>query len=78
MKQLRISNIRKGIAIGLLAGIAIWIVLLVPVTAVFFPEALSKTDIVVGTIIGHIIFGTVTASISVVLLRRSVQKQISA
>ncbi len=71
VKQLGLTNIRKAVAVGVGAGISIWSVLFLPVTAVLVPENLN--GLVIGALIFHIIYGTITASIAFILLRRSIQ-----
>ncbi len=71
VKQLGLTNIRKAVAVGVGAGITIWIVLFLPVTAILVPENLN--GLVIGALIFHIIYGTITASIAFILLRRSIQ-----
>ena len=73
VKMLSLSNFRRGIGIGVLAGIAIWSVLFVPVTAIFLPEDLGRMTIMAGGFVLHMLFGTIVAIISVALLRQRVQ-----
>ena len=60
----------RAIGIGLGAGILVWIVLLYPLAVLFIPESFTATE-VMGTLIGHVIFGVVTVIIAVIVLRRS-------
>lgn len=68
--RLSLSTWPRAVGIGAGAGILVWIVLLYPLAAMFVPELLATTDLVVGTLVGHVIFGGVTAIIAVFVLRR--------
>jgi len=68
----------KAVWVGALAGIAVWVVLLLPATAIFLPGDLGASDFLVGSLIFHVIFGVVTAIAAYMLLRRAIQKDLPA
>lgn len=68
--MLSLTTWPRAIGIGLGAGILVWIVLLYPLAVLFIPESFTANE-VMGTLIGHVIFGVVTAIIAVIVLRRS-------
>src|SRR3989442_1079203 len=63
---------------GLLGGIAIWIVVYVPVADMFAPTDLSNLMFAGGIFIFHLVYGVVTALVSLWLIRRSVRAQLTA
>jgi hypothetical protein len=71
VKSLTLNTIRKSLWIGALAGVAVWIVVDVPVTGVLTPQYLTNTTFAVGTFFLHIVYGIITALVAVVLLRRN-------
>ena len=58
---------------GILGGIAIWIVVYIPVTAILVPDDLINTTFAGGSLVLHILYGVVTAVVSLPLLRRTVK-----
>jgi hypothetical protein len=72
VKGLALKTIRKSLWVGALAGVAVWIVVDVPVTGVWVPADLTNPVFAVGTFILHIVYGIVTALVAVSLLRRGV------
>jgi hypothetical protein len=72
VKSLTLNTIRKSLWVGALAGIAVWIIVDVPVTGVWISADLTNPTFAVGTFILHIVYGIVTALVAVVLLRRGV------
>jgi hypothetical protein len=72
VKGLTLTTIRKSLWVGALAGVAVWIVVDVPVTGVWISADLTNPVFAVGTFILHIVYGIVTALVAVALLRRGV------
>lgn len=73
----RLGTTGKAVWVGALAGMAVWVVLLLPATAIFLPGDLGAGDLV-GSLIFHVIFGVVTAIAAYMLLRRVIQKDVPA
>ncbi len=73
-----LEQLGKSVWVGALAGIAVWVVLLLPATAIFLPGDLGASDFLVGSLIFHVIFGVVTAIAAYMLLRRVIQKDAPA
>jgi hypothetical protein len=78
VKSLTLKTIRKSLWIGVLAGVAVWIVVDVPVTGLWATADLTNPTFAVGTFIIHIVYGIVTALVAVALLRRGVSTLIKA
>jgi hypothetical protein len=72
VKRLTLTTARKSLWVGSLAGVAVWIVVDVPVTGLWAITDLTNPTFAVGTFILHIVYGIVTALVAVVLLRRDV------
>jgi hypothetical protein len=72
VKSLALKTIRKSLWVGALAGVAVWVIVDVPVTGAWAPADLTTPTFAVGTFILHIVYGIVTALVAVSLLRRAV------
>ena len=70
VKSLTLTTVRKGLWIGALAGIAVWLVVDVPVTGSFIPAYLTDPTFAVGSLFLHIVYGIVTAVVSLSILNR--------
>ena len=68
-----LTTTKKAIWVGVLGGIAIWIVVYVPVTGIFLPEDLTNTTFAGGSFVLHVLYGIVTGIVSLSLLRRTVR-----
>jgi hypothetical protein len=68
-----LTTTKKAVWVGILGGIAIWIVVYVPVTGIFVQEDLINATFAGGTLVTHMLFGVVTAVVSLSLLRRTVK-----
>ncbi|HEX4919132.1 MAG TPA: hypothetical protein VFV92_00140 [Candidatus Bathyarchaeia archaeon] len=77
IKRFALDTRRKSFWIGLLAGIAIWIIVYVPVADVLAPADLSNLLFAGGNFVFHLVYGVVTALVSLWLIRRSVEPQIT-
>ena len=64
---------KKAVWVGILAGIAIWVVVYVPVTGILLPADLTDATFAGGTFVLHLLYGVVTAIVSLPLLRRVVK-----
>lgn len=77
IKRFALDTRRKSFWVGLLAGIAIWIIVYVPVADVLAPADLSNLMFAGGNFVFHLVYGVVTALVSLWLIRRSVEPQIT-
>src|SRR6266849_9404452 len=68
-----LTTIKKAAWVGILGGIAVWIVVYVPVTGVLIPGDLTDPTFAVGTFVLHLLYAVVTAVVSLSLLRRTVK-----
>ncbi|SRR6266567_3886114 len=68
---------RKSFWVGLLGGIGIWVVVYVPVTDLLVPADLSNLMFAGGSLIFHLVYGIVTALVSLSLIRRSIKTKIT-
>ena len=73
IRRFLLTTIKKAIWVGILGGIAIWIVVYVPVTGVLIPGDLTDATFAVGTFVLHLLYAVVTAVVSLSLLRRTVK-----
>ncbi len=73
VERLALTTTRRSLWLGALAGIAVWTVVYVPVTGVLVPPDLTDPMFAVGSFILHIVYGVVTAIVSVSLLRPGVK-----
>ncbi len=78
LKRFALDTTRKSFWVGLLGGIAIWIVVYVPIADVFAPADLSNLMFAGGSFVFHLVYGIVTALVSLWLIRRSVKTQLTA
>ena len=72
-KRFALDTTRKSFWVGLLGGIAIWILVYVPITDLLAPADLSNLMFDGGSFIFHLVYGVVTALVSLSLIRRSVR-----
>ena len=72
-KRFALDTTRKSFWVGLLGGIAIWILIYVPITDLLAPADLSNLMFDGGSFIFHLVYGVVTALVSLSLIRRSVR-----
>src|SRR5713226_1934207 len=68
-----LTTTKKAVWVGILGGIAIWIVVYVPVTGILVLEDLTNTTFAGGAFVLHLLYGVVTAIVSLSLLRRTVK-----
>jgi hypothetical protein len=78
LRRFALDTARKSFWVGLLGGIAIWIVVYVPVADLFAPADLSNLMFAGGSFIFHLVYGVVTALVSLWLIRRSVRTQLAS
>ncbi len=77
LKRFALDTTRKSFWVGLLGGIAIWIVVYLPVADLLVPADLSNLMFAGGSFIFHLVYGVVTALVSLWLIRRSVRAQLT-
>ena len=73
IRRFALTTTKKAIWVGVLGGIAIWIVVYVPVTGILLPEDLTNTTFAGGSFVLHVLYGIVTGIVSLSLLRRTVR-----
>jgi len=78
IRRFALTTTKKAVWVGILGGIAIWIVVYVPVTGILVQEDLTNTTFAAGAFVLHILYGVVTAIVSLSLLRRTVKTKIAA
>jgi hypothetical protein len=78
IRRFILTNIKKAIWVGILGGIAIWVVVYVPVTGIFIPADLTDATFAVGTFVLHLVYAVVTAIVSLSLLHRTVKSKTAA
>ncbi len=78
IRRFALTTTKKAVWVGILGGIAIWIVVYVPVTGILVPADLTDTTFAVGALVLHVLYGVVTAVVSLSLLRRIVKTKTAA
>jgi len=73
IRRFALTTTKRALWVGILGGIAIWIVVYIPVTAILVPDDLTNTTFAGGSLVLHILYGVVTAVVSLPLLRRTVK-----
>ena len=73
IRRFILTTIKKAVWVGILGGTAVWIVVYVPVTGILIPGDLTDPTFAVGTFVLHLLYGVVTAIVSLSLLRRTVK-----
>jgi hypothetical protein len=76
LKRFALDTTRKSFWVGLLGGMTIWIVFYVPVADLLVPADLSNLMFAGGSFIFHLVYGVVTALVSLWLIRRSVKTEL--
>ena len=78
IRRFALTTTKKAIWVGILGGIAIWIIVYAPVTAILVPDDLTNTTFAGGSFVLHMLYGVVTALVSLPLLRRMVRTKTTA
>jgi len=78
IRMFALTTTKKGVWVGVLGGIAVWLVVYVPVTAILLPADLTDATFAGGTFVLHLLYGVVTAIVSLSLLRRAVKTKTTA
>ncbi len=73
IRRFSLTTTKKAIWVGVLAGIAIWIVVYVPVTGILVSEDLTNATFAGGSLVLHVLYGIVTAIVSLSIMRRTVR-----
>jgi hypothetical protein len=76
IKKFALDTKRKSFWVGLLGGIAIWVVVYVPVADLYAPTDLSNLMFAGGSFVFHLGYGVVTALVSLWLIRRTVSPKL--
>jgi|SRR5437879_324510 len=76
IRRFALTTTKKALWVGILGGIAIWIVVYIPVTGIFVPEDLTNTTFAGGAFVLHVLYGVVSAVVSLSLLRRTIKTKI--
>lgn len=73
IQRFALDTRRKSFWVGLLGGIVVWILVYVPITDLLVPTDLSNLMLDGGSFIFHLVYGVVTALVSLWLIRRTVK-----
>ncbi len=68
-----LTSMRRGVWVGTLGGVAVWLVVYVPVTGTLVPSDLTDPTFAVGSFILHLVYGVVTAIVAVQVLQRGLR-----
>src|SRR5712692_6523441 len=77
LKRFALDTTRKSFWVGLLGGIAIYVLVYVPVADLLAPTDLSNLMFAGGSFVFHMMYGVVTALVSLWLIRRSAKTQLT-
>jgi hypothetical protein len=77
LKRFALDTTRKSFWVGLLGGITIYVLVYVPVADLLAPTDLSNLMFASGSFVFHMVYGVVTALVSLWLIRRSVKTQLT-
>ena len=78
IRRFALTTTKKAIWVGVLGGIAIWIVVYVPVTGILVPDDLTNTTFAGGSFVLHLLYGVVTAVVALPFLHRTVKTKTTA
>jgi len=78
IRRFMLTTTKKAVWVGVLGGIVVWIVVYVPVTGILIPNDLTDATFATGTVVLHVLYGVVTAFVSLSLLRRVVKTKPAA
>jgi len=73
IQRFALDTRRKSFWVGLLGGITIYAVVYVPVADIYAPSDLSNLMFAGGSFVFHLVYGVVTALVSLWLIRRTVK-----
>ena len=73
IQRFALDTRRKSFWVGLLGGIMIWIIVYVPISDFLVPSDLSNLMFAGGSFVFHLVYGVVTALVSLWLIRRTVK-----
>ena len=73
IQRFALDTRRKSFWVGLLGGIVIWILVYVPMSDLLVPSDLSNLMFAGGSFLFHLVYGVVTALVSLWLIRRTVK-----
>ena len=76
LKRFALDTTSKSFWVGLLGGITIYVLVYVPVADPLDPTNLSNLMFAGGSFVIHMVYGVVTALVSLRLIRRSVKTQL--
>ncbi len=77
IQRFALDTRKKSFWVGLLGGIVIWLLVYVPVSDLFAPSDLSNLMFAGGSFVFHLVYGVVTALVSLWLIRRTVRPMIA-
>ena len=73
LRRFALDTTKKAFWVGLAGGIAVWVIVYVPVTDLFAPTYLSDLMLAGGSLLFHLVYGVVTTVVSLSLIRRSIR-----
>lgn len=69
LRRFNLTSMGKSAGLGAVAGIVVWIIFFMPVLSLALPAAPIRVDLLIGSLILHVIYGSVTGSVARSLLR---------
>lgn len=77
IQRFALDTRKKSFWVGLLGGIVIWVVVYVPVADLLVPSDLSNVMFASGSFTFHLVYGVITALVSLWLIRRSARPSLT-
>jgi hypothetical protein len=77
IQRFALDTRRKSFWVGLLAGVSIWVLVYVPISDLLDPSGLSNLMFAGGSFVFHLVYGVVTALVSLWLIQRTVKNPIT-
>jgi thioredoxin 1 len=73
VQRLNVRSIGKGVALGGIAGIVVWLIFFMPMMAALMPALMGMSTMLIGSFFAHLIFGSIMGSITFLAIRGSSQ-----
>ena len=68
VSRLRLNSLGKGLGLGAVAGIVVWVVFFMPMMAMLMPALIGMGSMVAGSLVAHVIYGLVLGGVTAVAI----------
>ena len=66
--RLRLHSLGKGLGLGAVAGVVVWVVFFMPMMAMLMPALMGMGSMVAGSFVAHVIYGLVLGGVTAVAI----------